>query len=147
MRDKRFKGAAEKNRSFTSTIDKILKTHEPGSNLKRVSVSPESLIKMVKAGRIDYTIEYPIVAGYYDKKQENPGSIASIPISEMEPFAYVYMNCTRNEWGKKVIERWNEALHKIKPTREYRQITEIGHTDEKELKFIRKYYDEFLNAK
>lgn len=147
LQDKRFKGYAEKNRSFTATIDNVLKQHEPGSNLERVSESPESLIKMVKAGRIDYTIEYPIVASYYDRKQDNPGDIAGIPIAEMEPFAYVHMCCTKNEWGKKVIESWNEVLHRIKPTPEYRRITEIGHTDENEIKLIRQYYEDFLKAK
>ena len=146
LQDKRFKGYAEKNRSFTGTVDNILKKHEPGSNLKRVPESAESLVKMVSTGRIDYTIEYPIVAAYYDQKHDNPGSISSIPITEMAPFAYVYLNCTKNEWGKKVVERWNEVLRRIKPTQEYRRITEIGHTDEKELKLIRQYYEDFIKA-
>lgn len=146
LKDKRFKGYAEKNRSFTKTIDNILKKHESSSSLTRVTESGESLIKMVMTGRIDYTIEYPIVAAYYEQKNGNPGIISSIPISEMDPFSYVYTACTRNAWGKKVIERWNDVLHRIKPTLEYRKITEIGHTDENELLRIRKYYEEFINA-
>lgn len=146
LQDKRFKGYAEKNRSFTGTLDKILKKHESGSNLKRVAESAESLIKMVSTGRIDYTIEYPIVAAYYEQKHEIPGSIYSISITEMEPFAYVHLACTKNEWGKKVIERWNVVLHRLKPTQEYRRITEIGHTDERELKLIRQSYEAFIKA-
>jgi len=147
LQDKRFKGYAEKTRSFTAKIDNLLKEHEPGSNLQRVSERAESLIKMVGAGRIDFTIEYPIVASYYDRKNAKPGGIVSVPIAEMEPFSYVYMCCTKNAWGKDVIERWNEVLHRIKPTQKYRSITEIGHTDEKELKLIRQYYEAFLKAK
>ena len=147
LQDKRFKGYAEKNRSFTETVDNILKKHESGSNLSRVEESAESLVKMVSAGRIDYTIEYPIVAAYYaEKESNNPGSISSIPIAEMEPIAYVYLNCTKNEWGKEVVQRWNEVLNRIKPTQEYRRITEIGHTDERELKVIRQNYDAFIKA-
>ena len=146
LQDKRFKGYAEKNRSFSGTLDNVLKKNESGSNLKRVAESSESLIKMVSTGRIDYTIEYPIVAAYYDQKYDNPGSISSIPITEMTPFAYVYLACTKNEWGKKVVERWNAVLRRIKPTQEYRRITEIGHTDEGELKVIRQNYDAFIKA-
>ncbi|SMC86201.1 conserved hypothetical protein [Desulfocicer vacuolatum DSM 3385] len=144
LKENRIKGYAEKNRSFTRKIDSLMKNHENDSNLTRVSESPESLIKMVIMGRVDYTIEYPIVATYYQKKSNAPNTLISIPISEMDPISYVYMNCSKNEWGKKVIEKWNAALKKIKPTAEYRKITEIGHTDEKELLLIRKYYDAFI---
>ncbi len=140
----KLKGYAEKNRSFTNKVDSIMKDHEGGSSLTRVSESAESLVKMVIMGRIDYTIEYPIVATYYQKKNDALGSLVSIPITEMDPFSYVYMNCTKNEWGRKVIEKWNAALEKIKPTEEYRKITEIGHTNENELLLIKKYYDAFI---
>jgi len=75
------------------------------------------------------------------------GTIVSLSIVEMEPFAYVYMCCTKNAWGKKVIENWNEILHRVKTTPAYRKITEIGHTDEKELQRIRENYDAFINAR
>lgn len=144
LKDDRLKGYAEKNRSFTKKVDSIMKDQEPGSNLIRVSESTESLLKMIIMGRIDYTIEYPIVAAYYQRKLSASGSLVSIPIDEMAPFSYVHMTCTKNEWGKKIIERWNAVLTKIKPTEEYRKITEIGHTDENELLLIRKYYDAFI---
>ena len=137
-------GYAEKNRSFTNKVDLLIKNHGNRFNLTRVSETPESLIKMVIMGRIDYTIEYPIVATYYQEKLDAPGTLVSIPISEMDPFSYVYMNCTKNDWGKKVIDKWNATLKKIKPTAEFRSITEIGHTDEKELLLLRKYYDDFI---
>lgn len=140
----KLKGYAEKNRSFTKKIDTLIINHKGASNLIRVSESAESLIRMVIMGRVDYTIEYQIVATYYQNKFDDLDSLVSIPITEMEPFSYVYMACTKNEWGKKVIEKWNAALKKIKPTEEYRRITEIGHTDEREILQIQKYYDAFI---
>ena len=145
IQDQQFKGYVEKNRSFTNKMDDLLKQHASDSNLIRVSSEAKSLVKMVITGRIDYTLEYPIVAAYFERENGYSGELASIPISEMEPFSYVYMNCTKNEWGKKVITKWNEALKNLKPTEEYRRITEIGHTDERELMLIRKYYDDFIN--
>lgn len=145
LKNNKLKGYAEKNRSFSEKVDTLLKKNKIGSNLTRVTESAESLIKMVLMGRIDYTIEYPIVAAYHEKKVGKPGTLTSIPIAEMEPFSYVYMNCTKNEWGKKVITKWNKALRKLKLTEEYRKITEMGHTDERELKLIRKVYDAFIN--
>lgn len=144
LQQDKLKGYAEKGRSFTEKIDSIMKEHEQGSNLTRIPESAESLIKMVSMGRIDYTIEYPIVAAYYQKKSRTPESLISIPIAEMKPFSYVYMNCTKNEWGKEVIEKWNTVLKEIKPTEEFRRITELGHTNEDELLLIRKFYNEFI---
>lgn len=146
LKEARLKGYAEKNRSFTRDVDLIMKDHEKGSNLQRVSESAESLLKMVMMGRSDYTIEYPIVSNYYQGEFGMSGTLVSVPISEMAPYSYVYMNCTKNEWGKNVIDKWNSALKKIKPTDEYRKITEIGHTSEIELSLIRKYYDSFVEA-
>ena len=145
IQDQQFKGYVEKNRSFTKEMDGILKQHEGDSNLTRVSSDAKSLVKMVIAGRIDYTLEYPIVAAYFERENGYSGTLTSIPISEMEPFSYVYMSCTKNEWGKKIIAKWNEALKILKPTEKYRKITEIGHTDTIELLLIRKYYDDFIN--
>lgn len=148
LEDKRFKGLTQKSRSFTTSVDSLLQTHETGSNLNRVSESAESLIKMVSTGRIDYTLEYPIVASYYGQQlTDGFDPLVSIPISEMEPLSYAYMNCTKNEWGKQVIDEWNSALLRIKPTEEYRRITEVGHTDKKELEIIREAYADFINAK
>ena len=144
LKNRDYKGYAEKNRSFTKKVDLILKKHEPGSNLRRVSESPESLVKMVLMGRVDYTIEYPIVSEYYQRKGGVSDELISIPISEMDKFSYEYMNCTRNDWGKRVIDKWNAALKRIKPTREYRRITEIGHTNENELLQVREIYKEFI---
>ena len=147
LQDKRFHGYIETTRSYTETLDAILATHESGSNVTRVAESAESLLKMVSTGRIDYTIEYPLVAAYFEQKNDNPDSISSIPITEVEPFAYVYMACTKNEWGKKVVEQWNQVLRRIKPTPEFRKLTERGHTDEREIRLIRQYYETFLNAR
>lgn len=144
LKQDRLKGYAEKNRSFTQKVDALITDHENGSSLTRVSESAESLVRMVIMGRIDYTIEYPIVAAYYQQKNQAPGSLVSIPITEMEPFSYVYMSCTRNEWGRRVIEKWNTALEKIKPTKAYQQITQMGHTSEKEVLLIKQYYDAFI---
>lgn len=144
LKEEKIKGYVEKNRSFTNKVDSLMKIHEGGSNLKRVPESSESLTKMVITGRIDYTIDYPIVASYYEKILNAQGSLVSIPISEMEPVTYIYMNCTKNEWGRKVIEKWDEELMKIKPTAEYRKIVEMGYTADTGLLLIRKYYSDFI---
>lgn len=147
LKDKKMRGVVEKTRSFTEDLDILLKEHEPGSNLQRIVGEPASLVKMVISGRADYTLEYPIVAAYEGKKEiGNSDAITTIPIAEVAPFSYVYLACTKNEWGKKVVDRWNTALHRLKPTKEYREICEIGLTGEKELRVIRSNYDGFIGA-
>lgn len=147
MQDSRFNGLIEKKRSFTQPIDTVLSTHKGESNLTRVEKNSESLIKMLIAGRIDYTIEYPIVASYHTKKQKiDTDTLGSIPISEMAPFSYVYMACTKNEWGNTIIDEWNEILRRLKSTEKYRKIIETGYSHESELKVLRENYNDFINA-
>lgn len=148
LQDKRFTGVAETTRSFTEDLDILLKEHELGSNLHRISAAPSSLVKMVMTGRTDYTIEYPVVASYEMKKETDGAyAITTIPISEVKPFAYVYLACTKNAWGKKIVDNWNTVLHYLKPIREYREICEIGLTEEADLQIIRNNYDAFIDAK
>ncbi|KPA10645.1 hypothetical protein MHK_009151 [Candidatus Magnetomorum sp. HK-1] len=148
LQDKRFKGIIEKTRSFSQGLDKILEKHKPGSNLTRKAAQPDSFIKMLYDDRIDYTIEYPIVASYLDQKHNpTPNLISSIPIEELPAYNIVHMACPKNEWGKKVIDDWNTVFRKLKRTEEYRKITEMGHIDERELNIIRENYDNFLKIK
>jgi uncharacterized protein (TIGR02285 family) len=148
LKDNRFNGIIERTRSFSFKLDGILEKHLPGSNLIRKSAKPESLIKMVDANRIDYTIEYPIVASYFDQKVcLNKGFLSSILIEELPLYNTVCVACPKNEWGKKVINRWNNVFRKLKRTDRYRKITEMGHNDERELSMIREYYDTFLKIK
>jgi uncharacterized protein (TIGR02285 family) len=103
--DKRFKGIIEKTRSFSYKLDGILEKHISGSNLIRKSAKPESFIKMIDANRIDYTIEYPVVAAYFDQKYcLNKGFLSSILIEELPLYNTVCVACPKNEWGQlKVI--------------------------------------------
>ncbi len=147
LKDRRFEGVAEKNRSFSASFDLILKQYEPGSNLLRVGASAASIVGMVASGRVDYTIEYPIVAAFYGKKwSRKVDALSSIPIIEMDTYANVHMACTKNEWGRKIIDQWNAALDEIKPGREYRRLTEMGHTDKGELEIIRQNYNAFIQS-
>ncbi|ETR67256.1 MAG: hypothetical protein OMM_11797 [Candidatus Magnetoglobus multicellularis str. Araruama] len=103
---------------------------------------------MIDANRIDYTIEYPVVAAYFDQKYcLNKGFLSSILIEELPLYNTVCVACPKNEWGQKVINNWNKVFRKLKMTDEYRKITEMGHTDERELQIIRAYYDKFLKLK
>ena len=148
LQDKRFIGTVEQSRSFTQEVDTLLKEHEPGSNLSRSTGQSKSFIKMVAAGRIDYTLEFPNVTIYQEKTfTDNLKPLVCIPISEVAPFSYVYLNCTKNEWGRHIVDKWNVVLRRLKPTKEYRHISEIGLTGENELNIIRRNYDAFINAR
>ena len=148
LQDGRFKGVVEESRSFTQDLDLLLKEYEPESNLSRSAGKAESFIKMVAAGRIDYTLEYPNVIRYQEKNfTDNLEPLISIPIAEVAPFSYVYLTCTKNEWGKKIVDNWNVVLRRLKPTKEYRHISEIGLNGENELDIIRRNYDSFIDAR
>ena len=94
---------------------------------------------MLLAGRADYTIEYPYVANYMAKKfqAEYDTKIESIPIMELQDFGQSSCACPKNDWGKKVIDDFDDMLEQVKRTPEFLKIMQLYHTDPKELEEIR----------
>lgn len=148
LKDKRFKGRIEKSRSYSKSLNELLKVHGKEFRLERQTTRPLSLIKMLEAERIDYTIEYPGVANYLDNNYtETKGDIVIIPIKETPAYNFSYTVCTKNEWGKKIIGKWNKRIAPLRETKEYRKIIERSFTGEKQIQMIRKHYNDFLKQK
>lgn len=100
-----------------------------------------NLYRMLLDDRIDYMIEYPWVGSYYRKlhqernqnrveeqatikKAEEVKSreeIVSLAISELPQFTSVYIACTDNEFGRKVIEQANRWIRLQWPEEKNRQ--------------------------
>lgn len=104
------------------------------------------LFDMLFAKRIDFVIEWPPEGRYLIEKSKEKADIKTIIIKESQEMSYTYYACTKTEWGKKVIERINPILRKIRPTEVYRQSYE-KYLEPDLIPMFRKYYDEvFLKA-
>ena len=139
LKDTRFKGILVDKRSYYTAIDTILAEHASLNTVKRVATPEEGIIQMLLAGRADYTIEYPYVANYMANKFQGSydTKIESIPITELQDFGRSSCACPKNDWGKKVIDDFDDMLERVKRTPEFLKIMQMFHTDPKELEEIR----------
>jgi uncharacterized protein (TIGR02285 family) len=96
-------GLFETNRSYGAAIDGILGSTAPAPNFSFAVLARTGLtLKMLGAGRMDYTLELPVVARYQSLRMENPPELDYFRIAEAKP-VMVYVACTRSAWGKAVI--------------------------------------------
>lgn len=143
----KIRGLIEKDRSYTSIIDEILQKYKLSSNVKNITSLANSTIAMLLMKRTDYVLEYPDTARYIRSKHKNlEGELVSLPIKEIKNFNYSYVICTKNDWGKRIIEKVNDILIKERPLNYYRQMIEKKARNKVELQMIRSNYEAFLKS-
>ncbi|MBT9500672.1 MAG: TIGR02285 family protein [Burkholderiaceae bacterium] len=95
----------------------------PDSNIRSL-VAPRAgnLLAMLAAGRMDYTLEYPMIVEYHQRQQGRTGDLVTLPIDELGEPPLGYFSCTRNAWGKAVIADIDGALRQVARLPEARQV-------------------------
>jgi len=151
LKDNRFNGVFIDKRSYYAVMDEILEKYASLTTVKRLAIPEESVLQMVLAGRADYTLEYPYLANYivgkFQTRDGDAAGIGSIPIKEIQEYAQSSLACPKNDWGKKVIQDFNEMLDRVKHKPEYLKILQMLYTDPKELEALRQGFEKIiLNA-
>lgn len=117
------------DRSFGKEVDDILKAYAGAKNiyLHYSTTSIEGLIQMLLSGRVDYIIEYPPMVQYLEKKLAVSDELAVYAIEEKaQLWTPGWVACTKNELGKKVIEKADTILPKyILTERFYQAATQL----------------------
>ena len=112
LQSKKVKGIVKKSRSYNK-LDPIIK----GS--PDISIAPTARdgveYDMVKNNRVDFFFEYGFVVEYLNKLQginkpdKNTEVLTGFQLEE-SPNVDGYLVCSKNEWGKHVMDRINEVL-------------------------------------
>lgn len=72
-----------------------------------------TILQMIQAERLDYTIDYPVVANYFNRTGQ--GNISSLPIKEQQqdhiPGA---IGCARSDWGRQVVNLINSVMPQVR---------------------------------
>jgi uncharacterized protein (TIGR02285 family) len=106
-------------RSYGTTLDDTLSHAD--TNVQRVTVSESGqLLRMLDAGRMDYTLEYPMIVEYQRQLAPFKNSLETLTIDEAPPLATGYVACTRNDWGKQVIHDIELAVQDAAHSPSYR---------------------------
>lgn len=127
LSQKKLKGVFTENRSYGLAIDSMIQTAaKPPSSVKQVRSSEGylSVLKMIEKGRYDYTIEYESVVWDFNERILPSKPLFSKPLKESYPSTVIYFACTKNEWGRKVVQQIDEALQKAATSKEYQSAVE-----------------------
>ena len=123
LKSTELKLGVSKNNSYGVTIDKILEKHKENKNILYRSGQDNhlGLLRMLKEDRIDYMIGYPWEIAYIASRMDLRDEIYTVDITELEGQQWIlsYVGCTKNEWGRQVIEKLNAILPRVRATDEY----------------------------
>lgn len=83
-----------------------------------------AILQMIQADRLDYTLDYPIVANYFNRTQQ--GALSSLPILEQQqdhiPGA---IGCARSDWGQQVVQMINGVMPQVRQDPEFIEVLNL----------------------
>ncbi len=151
LRDKKFIIGLSKDRSYGIQIDALLKQYKDRGNLIVYAGQELSAnyFKMLMLKRIDGLIGLPDEAMYHAEKLGLRDQLATLTIEENQQGYEGWLcavGCSKNEWGRAVIDKINRILLEQRPTDRYRDAYERW-LDANSLERYRTIYQEvFLKA-
>ena len=123
LKNTNLKLGVSKSNSYGATIDKLLEKYKGKSTILFRSGQDNhvGLLRMLKEERIDYMIGYPWEITYIESRMDLKGEIAVVDIEELEGQQWIvsYVGCTKNEWGRQVIEKLDAVLTRVRANDEY----------------------------
>lgn len=125
-----------RERSYSPTVDRLLKTYPPRENYSE----QVEAVGMLLAGRIDYMVELPLLALDQARVMGHEGELVALPMREGDEVVFNRVMCPRNEWGRQVVEAVNRVLLEQRSKPAYRRLVEKWH-DPQSVAEIRAVYD------
>ena len=140
-----------KDRSYGASLDEVLKQHRGSKNTVEVT-GPElslNLFKMLMKGRLDGILGLPEEALYQAEQLGIRDQLMTLTIEENLNGYEAWQSsvgCSKNAWGKAIIDRINAVLLAQRPTERYRAAYERW-LDPNAIEQYRKVYEEVFLKK
>ena len=101
-----------RDRAFGAQIDSLLSQYTVPRLAVGVQLSTQ-LLDMLRAGRMDYTLEYPSVVKDYLARVGDPGALVALPVAEGLSTLLATVSCSRTPEGRRHIEAIDAAVRKL----------------------------------
>jgi len=101
-----------RDRAFGAQIDSLLAQQV----VPRLAVGAQlstQLLDMLRAGRMDYTLEYPTVVKDYLKRVGDPDALVALPVAEGLSTLLATVSCSRTPEGRRHIEAIDAAVRAL----------------------------------
>jgi len=137
----------ESNRAYGKQLSKQFENFPLENMFMRADSNGENLmIAMLLKGRIDMLVEYPYVFDYKSKKISPELKIQHSSISDIEPFMFAHLACSKSDESHQLIREVNTVLTALYHKKQYK---------DSHLKWIEKsnhpvfieLFDEFIKNK
>jgi len=151
LNDKNLMVGMSKDRSYGATTDDILKKHKGSGNILESTGQELSLnlFKMLLKGRLDGIVGLPEEALYQAEQLGIRDQLMTLTIEENQNGYEGWLSsvgCSKNTWGKAIIDKINGILRNQRPTERYRTAYERW-LDSNSIEHYRKVYkDVFLET-
>ena len=130
-------------RSYSGILDEMIRNHNASFYKKSSADLSESMIKMLRAGRIDAMLGFPVEMKFVAQKAGfNYNNFEVLPVKGMVPYSSVYFGAPKNEWGQRVIDQLNILLMKDDRIARYVKFYEnwLNDNDKKRYKEVLKLF-------
>lgn len=101
-----------RDRAFGVQIDSLLSLH----TVPRLAVGARfshQLLDMLRAGRMDYTLEYPVVVKEYLARVGDPDALVALPVAEGLSTLLATVSCSRTPQGLRQIQAIDAAVREL----------------------------------
>mgnify|MGYP003141604384 CR=1 FL=1 len=93
-----------------------------------------AILHMISSGRLDYTIDYPMIANYFQQLYSRNMVTIAISENDQQPVAGA-IGCANNAWGKEQISRINKVMPQIRQDPEFLEVIRLWHSDVSSIDF------------
>ncbi|OUS26040.1 hypothetical protein A9Q99_19905 [Gammaproteobacteria bacterium 45_16_T64] len=97
----------------TYRVPELLEANRHNPNLFRKHASSESIYKMIRSNRLDYTLGDWLELAYIEESLQMENTFVTIPMQEVREYTPNFVSCTRNPWGKKIIDKLNAVFSTV----------------------------------
>ncbi|WP_343632781.1 TIGR02285 family protein [Roseateles sp.] len=148
LRRKDLIGLVPRDRSFGPRIDKLLTADPDQAPRSVVAGRSANLLGMLKARRMDWTLDYPATVEQYS--QQHPGSpdLTRLPLAEGRSTMVATGSCSRTVAGRRAIEAIDQAVRQLaaEPPAQRDALIKSWRgpagVEPEDLKAIHRYFDE-----
>ena len=131
----KLQGVVVTQRSYTPALDELLRHRGPHSGVANALAadSGANVLRMLRMGRADYTIEYEFVLTYQARRYTDlgdPQQLITLPIAGADPVR-IGVACPHTSWGREMILRVDAILTQASTHPRYRDsvnrwLSELG---------------------
>ncbi len=107
------RGVLTRDRSFGPRIDQLLQTQGQTLLQSALAWRGSNLLSMLQAGRMDYTLEHPVLVDDYLRQHPDGARLVKLPLLEAQAISQATVACARNPAGRRHIEAIDAVIREL----------------------------------